>query len=80
MNARPTATRWRSPPESCAGQVLLALGEAELVEQLIGSGGRLLLVPLVEVGHHQEVLAGGEEGHQVHALEHEADARRGGTR
>ena len=56
-----------------AGQVVAPVGQAQLVEQLIGplpGGGP---GPPAQLVDHQQVLAGGEERHQVHGLEHEAD-------
>ena len=74
------ATRWRWPPESWAGRFFGPVGEAELVEQLVGAlagGGAGAAAELVD---DEEVLAGGEERHEVDGLEHEADLAAGGTR
>jgi hypothetical protein len=50
------------------------MGETELVEQLAGALARLgARARPTEVVHHHEVLARGEERHQVHGLEHEPD-------
>ena len=59
MSARPTATRWRSPPESCRGEVAGAAVQAQLAQQLVGTrAGVLPPAPPRghELTHDEEVL------------------------
>ena len=71
--ARAMATRWRSPPDSCAGPVVHPVPEPDPLER--GAGPRQPAAQRL-AGVHQpdgHVLDGGEPLDEVELLEDEAD-------
>ena len=69
ISARAMQTRCCSPPESCARQVVQAVGEADAAQRLLGLGA---VGHAVDVLRQHDVLERGQVGDQVELLEDEA--------
>ena len=73
IRARPMATRCAARPR--AGRAGCRPGRRGRAPRAAGRPARVPCAPVrgPELVDHEQVLAGGEERHQVHGLEHEAD-------
>ena len=72
-SARTIVTRWRSPIESCSGQVLGALAQADALQPRPGPRARLAQREAEHGQLDQRVVERARAGHQVKLLRDEAD-------
>ena len=71
--ARAIATRWRSPPESACGRLLIRCAEPDPPERGLGAYAPVLGRDAVAHQRHLDVLARGQRRQQVEFLKHDAD-------